>query len=307
MRILLTGTTGFIGSHVARQLLDAGHEVDGVLVAGDPTGRIDDILDRIHRIDIDLRDTTAMQAAVARIRPDCAIHLAWYAVPGKYWTSPENLDCVAMSLALARALSDAGCRKLVAAGTCAEYDWAYGTMSESETPLKPPSLYGVAKDATRRLLEAFCAQAGMGFAWARFFFLYGPFEPPERLMPAVIGSLLQGREALCSEGMQRRDFLHVADVASAVVRLTRDDAQGIYNIGSGAAPPVKDFILQAAEKIGRADLVRLGARKGAVEAPLVQAVTERLWGELGWRPRFDMDSGLDDTIAWWRKQLEKTT
>jgi nucleoside-diphosphate-sugar epimerase len=244
-----------------------------------------------------------MQEAVAAIRPDCAIHLAWYAVPGKYSTAPENIDFVAISLALARALVAADCHKLVAAGTCIEYDWTYGTLSENETPLNPPSLYGVSKDATRRILQVFCEQAGMGFAWARIFFLYGPSEPPGRLMPAVIGSLLQNKEALCSDGVQRRDFLHVADVASAMVRLVQDDAQGIYNVGSGSALPVRDFIMQAADKIGHAELVRLGARKGAPEAPLVQAATDRLQGELGWRPRFDLDNGLNDTIAWWRKQL----
>jgi nucleoside-diphosphate-sugar epimerase len=304
MRIFLTGTTGFIGSHVARQLVAEGHEVHGVVLEGEQTTRIVDLLPKIKLVPLDLRNINAMRAAITSIRPDCTIHLAWYAMPGKYWTAVENLDCVTMSLELAKALAESGCRKLVAAGTCAEYDWEQGLLSEATERLKPLSLYGVAKDATRRVLESYCAQQKMGFAWARFFFLYGPAEPAERLVPSVIASLLRGQEAICSDGVQLRDFLHVADVASAVVRLTRDDAQGVVNVGSGEAVAVKDIVLRIADKLGRRDLVRLGARPGGHEVPLVVAETERLHGRLSWRPHFNLDTGLDDTIAWWRTKLE---
>jgi len=301
MRVLLTGATGFIGSHVARLLVRQGHEVHAVVRSRASTNRIADVLPRINIAPVDLYDLTATSAVVQRIRPEGAIHLAWYAVPGKYWTARENLDCATMTLSLAEALAESGCRRVVAAGTCAEYHWDGDLLSETTTPLRPTTLYGVCKDATRRILEAYFTPRSIGFAWARFFFLYGPGEPMERLVPSVVSALLRREEARCSAGHQVRDFLHVADAAGAVVRLLQDDARGSFNVASGVPVAVKDVIGRIADKLGRPDLVRLGARKETQpEAPFVVASTQRLQGELGWRPRFDLDAGLEDTIAWWR-------
>src|SRR5436190_5168313 len=145
------------------------------------------------------------------------LQLDWYAVPGRYWTSTENIRWVHASLELLQLFREHGGERVVMAGTCAEYSWAGGYCSESATELAPASLYGTCKHALRLIVEAYAEQTNLSVAWARLFFLYGPFEDSTRLVASVIRSLLKGQPALCSSGNQQRDFLYVEDAAKALV------------------------------------------------------------------------------------------
>src|SRR5438874_10761869 len=90
MRVFLTGATGFIGSHVARELLKKGHEVHALIRRGSGVKRIADIEQDLHRIEGDLFSDLA--PVLSQVQPELAIHLAWYCVPGDYQTSPLNAD-----------------------------------------------------------------------------------------------------------------------------------------------------------------------------------------------------------------------
>src|SRR5262249_4985499 len=149
-------------------------------------------------------DTVA--AIINRVRPSHLLHLAWTTEPGSYWTSPDNVRWLEASLSLLRAFAAHGGERVVMAGTCAEYDWAEGICREYPTPLRPISVDGVCKNALREVSESLGTRLGLRTAWGRVFFLYGPHEHPRRLVASVIGSLLHGEPALCSEGTQRRDF-----------------------------------------------------------------------------------------------------
>ncbi len=202
LRILVTGAAGFIGSHLARQLAGEGHSVHLIVRPEDSLDRLRDCLDRLDVKTVNLLDHAAVRQVVLEAKPELAIHAAWYLVPGRYWAAPENADCVTMTLALARTLAAAGCRRLVGVGSCFEYDVEYGYLSESLTPLNPRTLYGIAKNATRSVLEAFCRETAMSFAWTRVFYLYGPGEEKDRLVPAVILALLKGATAKCTKGFK---------------------------------------------------------------------------------------------------------
>jgi nucleoside-diphosphate-sugar epimerase len=241
---------------------------------------------------------------LAEVRPTHLLHLAWYAEPGRYWTAPENFQWVRASLAILHAFAAQDGHRVVMAGTCAEYDWRYGWCSEEVTPLAPTTVYGTCKNSLQAMLAAYSRQYGLSSAWGRIFFLYGPHEHPSRLVSSVIRSLLQGENALCSSGEQLRDFMHVADVASAFVALLNSEMQGPINIASGEAMAIKDVAERISLKLGHPELLRLGARPTShQEPPLLLGDVRRLNGELGWAPTFSLDSGLDETIDWWRAQL----
>lgn len=302
-RVLVTGATGFIGRHSLPLLAARGYEVHAA-TSHDAAPEPDAHGVVWHRAD--LLERTQVFRLVSEVRPSHLLHFAWYAVPGKFWTSPENLRWVQATLDLLRAFAESGGRRVVVAGTCAEYEWGHEEpCSEAETPLRPATLYGVCKHAARLILEAYAAQEGLSAAWGRVFFLYGPHEHPGRLVASVVRSLLRGEEARCTHGRQARDILHVADVADAFVVLLSSEVEGAVNIASGNAVLLREVVNEIGDKLSLRDLIRLDAVPvPAGEPRVIAADARRLAEEVGWRPSRSLSAGLDETIAWWRKNLE---
>lgn len=301
MRAMVTGASGFIGQHLVRKLADQGHEVVAAIRPGGRLNWQEEACRSARVAEFDLSRASSVRSAIRSASPEIAIHLAWYAAPGAYWTSPANLDCVTMSLGLARALAECGCRKLIAVGSCAEYDWRYGLLSEESTPLVPRTLYGACKNALRQMLETFCDEASMQFAWTRIFYLYGPGEKKERLVPTVICSLLDGEKARCSRGEQVRDFLHVEDVAAAISAVATSEFTGVVNVGSGQRTKVRTIVETIARILGREDAIVLGAMaENPADPPSLVADVSRLKQVVGWRPAHSLEEGLTSTIDWWR-------
>ena len=170
----------------------------------------------------------------------------------------------------------------MAAGSCAEYEWGGGECKEDTTPLRPRTLYGTAKHAFERILNSWSRQAGLSSGWGRIFFMYGPYEHPLRLVAYVVRMLIQGRPALCSDGTQIRDFLHVEDVASAFVALLESEVQGPVNIGSGAPVAVRDLLLSIGRYLERPELICFGARNSAGEPAAVWANVRKTGQQESW-------------------------
>jgi nucleoside-diphosphate-sugar epimerase len=194
-----------------------------------------------------------------------------------------------------------GGERFVGAGTCAEYDWRYGHCVESITPLAPATLYGTCKNAFQKILASFSANDSLSSAWGRVFFLYGPYENPARLTPNVITSLLRDEPALCSHGAQIRDFMHVSDVANAFVYLLESEATGAVNIASGKPTSIKDFVYQIADALKGHDKLRFGAIPTQKNDPvLLTADAGRLINEVGFSPKYSVETGIEQTVAWWK-------
>ena len=299
-KVLVTGGTGFIGRHSLSVLLEHGWKVHALTIDSP-------ILEHRHLLwhQVDLMNYPQVARVIADVRPEALLHFAWYAVPHKYWTSMENLSWVSASINLFREFAGQGGKRMVAAGTCAEYDWSYGFCSENVTPCKPTSLYGISKRATQQVLSASAKEIGLSFAWGRIFFLYGPYEHPERLVAYVIRSLLKGEIAKVSSGNQVRDFLHVSDVGNAFVALLESEVQGAVNISSGRPVALRELILEIARLQGNQDLVQFNAAQmQSGEPPLLVGDSRRLQDEVGWKPRYNLEEGLGQTISWWKGHLE---
>jgi nucleoside-diphosphate-sugar epimerase len=296
-RVVVTGASGFIGSRTLAGLVSAGFEVHAVHASAAPARAADDVV-TWHQCDLLAQDPAPL---FGRIKPTHLLHLAWYAEPGRFWTSAENFRWVAASLALVRAFLDSGGIRVVGAGTCAEYDWSSGIDRLSEdAPRIPATVYGVAKKATAELLAAQARGAGATFAWGRVFHLYGPAEDPRRLIAGTIRSLIRGETARCSSGDQLRDFLHVDDVAGAFVRLVDSAIAGAVNVASGDAVAVRDVVQLIARRLDAESQLALGVipKQPGEPQSLVADVT-RLATELQWHPSRSLEQGLSDTIGWW--------
>jgi nucleoside-diphosphate-sugar epimerase len=260
--------------------------------------RLRAVRDELCVLEGDLADIAALRSALRESRPACCIHCAWYAEPGRYLHASENIQCLSESLALLRELIAVGCRQVIMVGSCAEYETDAGFLQE-DGATRPVTLYGAAKLALGLVGAQLAQQAAINFAWARLFYLYGPEEDERRLVPALIKALSHGQPFPATPGEQVRDYLHVADVASALLTLANHNGTGTYNIASGLPVTVRQLAETVGELVGRPQLIRFGAVPYRDwEPPFICGDSRRLRA-LGWSPR-TLRVGLEQTVEWWR-------
>lgn len=247
MRVALTGSSGFIGRSTVVALEAAGHVVLPLSTAAPPD----------------------FAAWFAEKRPDALLHLGWYVGPG-YLQSPENLRCLEMGLRLLSASED--CEVVLGVGSAFEYGPVTGVRQE-KMPVNPQTPYARAKVDLSRALEGRTGR----FVWARIFNVYGEDEGESRLIAKVRAAVASGSPLSLADGEQRRDWLHVEDVARALVLLL-ERGHGVYNVCSGKSPTLREFLAS----FGREELFRFGER-----AP-VPGEDSEIWGDnqrlssLGW-------------------------
>lgn len=295
--VLLTGASGFIGHHCVEPLLARGYEVHAVSTKAAREDK------RVQWHRADLLQPGVAKALLAEVKPTHLLHLAWFVVPGKLITSPENFSWVRASMELVQEFAAQGGKRLTVCGSGYEYDWNYGYCSEKLTPAAPNTVYGACKQALNLLVQSFAGQASLSAAWGRVFFLYGPNEHPQRLVSSVILSLLKGEPAKCSHGRQIRDYMHVQDVADGLVALLDSEATGSVNVSSGQATTLREIVLTIGRLLERPDLIQLGAIPArANDTALVVGENSRLLNEVGWKQQFELEAGLRQTIDWWKRQ-----
>ena len=289
MRVLLTGASGFLGNYVLSQLAQQGVET---IVVGRtrPAGYAGNFIlaDLLHMDDY----STIVQSAKATH----LLHLAWYAEHGKYWTSSLNLRWLEASVHLAEAFCVGGGQKVVVAGTCAEYDWSYGYCREDSTPLNPATLYGTAKDATRRLLAAICSLYHVPCAWGRVFLPFGTGEARERLLPSLIEVFQGKRPPFGVYATAYRDLLHASDVADGFVTLLRGDATGPYNVCSGEPIRLAEVVCELARLMNADPQAVLSLTAERSGDPRLLVGENLKLKQLGWRPALSLVQGLERTI-----------
>lgn len=300
-KILVTGGTGFIGRHAVEQLVKNGHEVHVISRSAGSSQQ-----SYIHQADI--LDQSRVRQIVQDVKADSLLHLAWETEHGAYWHNDRNFDHLSATLNLVRAFSQAGGKRFVGAGTCAEYDWSPENTAvpllEDDAKTQPHTLYGTAKLSAFQLLQSYAQREGLQFAWGRLFLLYGEGEQEKRLAPDVIINLLKGQPVKCSSGKQIRDFMHAADAGHAFASLLESELSGPVNIATGQAIKLADFVNKIAEIIGRPDLVQLGALEDRPDDPgRLEPDITRLREEVGFQPNKTMEQRLTKLIGWWCEEL----
>ena len=303
MKVLITGASGFVGSHVARLLVAEGCEVYALVRESSNRWRIRDILPSMYLRQSDLVAFENVNTYLQEIKPELCIHLAWYAVPGKYLNSQENLDSIQASINLLSQLAELGCKRFVGIGTCFEYDLSLGYLSESSLT-KPITLYAATKVALSTILQQFAQITEMEIAWIRLFYQYGPMEDERRLIPGIISSLLRDEVVKTTKGEQIRDFLNIEDVASAIWAVAKSNVSGVVNVGSGQPVTVGQIALELGNLLGKPDLIHLGALPYRPNDPMfICANNELLRKKTDWTQKYNLTTGLKNTIEWYKVHL----
>lgn len=302
IRLLITGARGFVGRNVLQPMLDAGAEVHATTSAPQVPAEFAGL--RIAWHHADLRVSGASARLIGEVRPTHVLHTAWVTAHGSYWTSDENLLWVAATAEMIHAFGRASGQRFVLAGTCAEYDWAYGFLSEDITPERPHTLYGTAKLAAHKLLMAAARQYRFSAATGRVFFAYGPHDNAQRIIPYACRTLARGEEARFSSGTQLRDFLHVSDIGRGFAKLLLSDLDGACNISSGSPEALIEIVKIIGAIAGEDAKLRFGALVDRPDDPPLILGDNRKLRSTGWAPEVGLKEGLSEAFEWWRKKPE---
>jgi len=288
MKILLTGATGFIGQYVTKSLISKN--IDFVTV-----GR-NTINNNNEHISADLLLISDFHSIVEKAQATHLIHLAWFAEHGKYWTSPLNDKWTEASLNLIEAFCNSGGQGVVAAGTCAEYDWSNGYCAEGSTPIRPETIYGQAKDKTRKLVLSICDQNNVSCVWGRVFFPYGRGENPNRLIPSMISVFRGERAPFGVNSNQYRDLLYAYDVAEAFIFLLLSEQTGIFNISSGKPLQIAEVVYKIASLLNVSPKIILDLTTERPGEPNLLVGENLKLKSLGWKPKYTIDQGLEEVV-----------
>src|SRR4051794_27986852 len=314
MRVLVTGGAGYIGSIVARQLLDRG---DAVTVL--------DSLVRGHRAavpdgaafeHVDLADADATRRVLAQ-GFDAVLHFAALALVAESVAHPERYyhGNVVTSLHLLDAMREAGVRRLVFSSTCATYGQPETVPITEHEPPSPVNAYGNSKLAVDRMLADEAGAHGLGAISLRYFNVAGAsgplgedHEPETHLIPLVLRAAagrtphvsVFGTDYPTPDGTAMRDYVHVEDLSRAhllALDKTTPGTHVIYNLGSGTGYSVREVIETARTVTGREFEVREEPRRPGDPPRLVAANTKARSG-LGWTPERSLEDMVRDAWAW---------
>jgi UDP-glucuronate 4-epimerase len=330
MRVFVTGSAGFIGFHLCRRLLDAGHIVDGydgltpyydVALKRDRLALLERTNNFRNHIGM-LEDMPTLTAAYEAAQPDVVVHLAAQAGVRYSLENPRayidsNLVGFFNLIECARVMPP---RHLLCASTSSVYGQRRDTpFTEDQRTDFPITLYAATKKANEVMAHAYAHLWSLPTTMFRFFTVYGPWGRPDMAPLKFVEAIEQGRPIdIYNHGDMSRDFTFVDDLVEGIVRLAdiipvigaeTDDPSlspvapfRIVNIGRGAPTPLLDFIDSIERKLGRkAQRNMMPMQKGDV--PVTFADGALLYRLTGYRPSTGIDEGVGALVDWYRSHV----
>lgn len=328
MKALVTGGAGYVGSHMVKTLLDAGHEV--VVLDDLSTGYRDAVLPAARFVEGDIAKTDDVRALLRDERIEAVLHFAAKIRVEESATNPRlywQKNLVA-TLALLEAVLDAP-RPLpfVFSSTAAVYGTPDEVPIDEEHPKRPVSPYGDTKLAIELALAAYGRAHGLPWTALRYFNAAGAdaaaglgerHEPESHLIPIVLDAALGKRASIAvygtdwptPDGSCVRDYIHVLDLCEAHLlaldHLRRGGEPGPFNLGTGHGHSVREVIASAERVTGRPILVSPAPRRAGDPAVLVAKV-DRAAKVLGWKAkRADLDTIVGDAWAYQLRPADKS-
>jgi UDP-glucose 4-epimerase len=301
-RCLVSGAGGFIGANLVRHLLAAGHQVHALVRPQEHVWRLDGLGPSITLHHVDIGDAGGVRGAVDRIRPEWVFHLA---VHGAYSWQTDLRRMIDVNITgtvnLLEACADAGVAAFVNTGSSSEYGFKTQPPSESDF-IDPNSYYALTKAFATHYCRYTALSKDLAVSTLRLYSVYGPFEDPGRLFPALICHGLRGTLPPLVSPTIARDYVHVDDVCRAYVEVAASGRRGeVYNVATGVQTSLAELV----------ELVR--SLLGITARPEWGTMPDRAWdssnwvgdaskleSSLHWRPALTLRDGVAGTIDWFR-------
>lgn len=312
--VLITGGAGFIGSHIACALLEAGHRVTII-------DNLDDYYDvrlkrrnleeikrsgDLHFIQGDIRDPDLLNAIIRDGEVDTIFHEAAQAGVRISVEDPHKPNSINVkgTLNVLMAAVENGVWRIINASSSSVYGKVVRLPFDEKHPNEPVSPYGVSKLAAEHYCRVFSELHGLSVISLRYFTVYGP-----RMRPDLAISIFT-RKALANEpieifgtGLKTRDFTFIDDIVEANLMFLDGSESGVYNIGYGSSIDINSLADRIKEITGsRSEIIHSGDKKGDAEHTL--ASVDRFASRFGWRPRTSIDEGLERYIESVRRGTE---
>lgn len=304
MKILLTGATGFIGSHIAEVLLSNGFKL--ILTKRSQSSLLNctSFLSKVTFIDIDNADWFI---EVCNLAPSMIIHAAWNGVLSndrETWKSQlSNIDLVTKLLFIAEKCHVI---KFIGLGSQAEYGLYSGVISEKD-PINPTTKYGCLKIAVSQQISSHCELNKIDWYWLRIFSVFGERESDSWLIPSVIIRMLNGEKEMdFTLGEQQYAYLYVRDLANAILKTCLiDGPSGIYNISSSQAISLKELLLTLRDKINPSFKLNFGVLSYRINQPMhIEGDSSKFISEYGFFEKNPIKFTLDQVINSYRSANE---
>ena len=291
-RRCVTGATGFIGHALCEALVALGADVHGLARSAAPQ------VDGVSGWTVDVRDAPRLEAACAAIEPEYVFHLAAQ-VSARHEIQQvrpmlEHNLLGTVNLLVSLAQERWKCERIVLAGS-------------AEEPADEPRLavvaspYTAAKGCASLYARLFQQVYHLPIVAVRPLLTYGPRQEPTKLIPYTILKLLQGEPPLLSSGNRLCDFVYVTDVVRGLLHAALEpgvDGQ-TFDLGSGQPRRIRGAVERIAQLVGSAVPVQFGAIPDRLAEKPLLADLHASWRLLQWEPRWTLDQGLEETIAWY--------
>lgn len=317
MKALITGITGFVGSHLADFLLSEGIEVHGMRRRRSPLVNIKDILGKIDLIECELKDLSSVKTTLNNVRPDFIFHLAAQSYVPTSWTSPADTltNNVIGELNILEAIKELGLdeTRIQLAGSSEEY----GLVFENEVPitennpLRPLSPYGVSKVAQDLLGFQYFHSYGLKVIRTRAFNHTGPRRDEMFVTSNFAQQIVRVEKKMQPPVLRvgnleaKRDFTDVRDVVRAYYLVTKMGEPGdVYNIASNKTYRIQEMLDMLLSMAGvEITTEEDPARLRPSDVPVLLGDASKLRKLTGWEPKIPFEQTLRDLLDYWRERV----
>jgi UDP-glucose 4-epimerase len=295
MKILITGGTGFIGVPVLNNFIE---NIEGVEILNLTKSRPNSYSKQVEYYNCDLSNPQTYQAKVEAFDPEVVIHLAWEGIPD--FSLEMCMKNIHSSISLIEIVTKVkSCKKIITTGSCFEYNNKIGICNEDDIVI-PKDYFTFAKKTILSFLELECNKNNIAYGWARLFYVYGPNQRSESLIPTLIETLKTNRTPDLRTPKNANDFIHVNDVAAAIFKMTSNVFQsGIYNLGSGKSTPVIEVSKIVEVALSENDIYTKDLVQRTINTEKTIdffADIRKSFKEFNWMPKVELEEGIKSVI-----------